>query len=434
MSLPHIVAAVVNTPLFIAPAKLAAIMEVLNSRAGLGFPVEKLGPVDPVEQATVLAPKREAGQVAGERIAVVCMIGSLVARNAGFSDASGLRSYRTMQREIEQLLADDDVGGILIDADTFGGTAAGIDRFARFLRQAQEQKPIYAVVDLNCYSAGYYAAAACSRVILTDTASAGVGSIGCIAVWRGQRQADAQAGYDYEVFSFGAKKADFNPHAELDDRMRREIQGSVDAYGLQFAAAMAEFRGLKLEAVLAMEAGAFTGRAAIDAGLADEIATFDEAAAMLAEEIERRTYQPTKPGSVPGKLETGGNDMAMTTKERFAALLQNEDGPRALAELGYVQPEEAAEPARAAGYKEGLAAGMKQALEVAQICELGGAGSDVCARLLAQGADAEAARVTVQELRALHSRRTLTRSTISTDAGDGKHPLVAACEALGAKG
>lgn len=429
MSLPHIISAIVNTPLFIAPAKLAAVMEVLNNRAGLGFPTQLLGPIAPEMEAQAMQPKREAA-TAGERIEVVGMIGSLVARNAGFDDFSGLRSYRTMQHEIGQLLADDNVGGILIDADTFGGTAAGIDRFARFLRQAQEQKPIYAVVDLNCYSAGYYAAAACTRVLLTDKASAGVGSIGCIAIWRGQAKADAQDGYDYEVFSFGAKKADFNPHAELDDRMRREIQESVNAYGLQFAEAMAEFRGLKLEEVLAMEAGAFTGQAAIDAGLADGIATFDEAVEMLADEIERRTY---KPGSVPGKLETGGHDMAMTTKERFAALLQNEDGPQALAELGYVQPEAVAEPARAEGYKEGHAAGMKQALDVAQICELGGTGSDVCAQLLLQGADIEAARTTVQELRATQSRRTLTRSTISTDAGDGKHPLVAACEALGAK-
>lgn len=430
MSLPHIVAAIVNTPLFIAPAKLAAIMEVLNNRAGLGFPTELLGPVAPELRAQVLEPRREANEVDGEKIAVVGMLGSLVARNSGFDDFSGLRSYRAMQHEIQGLLNNNEIGGILIDADTFGGTAAGVDRFARFVRAAAEQKPIYAVVDLNCYSAGYYVAAACSRVILTDSSSAGVGSIGCIAVWRGQAKHDAAEGYDYEVFTFGAKKADFNPHAELDERMRKEIQSSVDRYGLQFAEAVAGFRELKVADVLAMEAGSFYGQAAIDAGLADEIATFDEAVAMIAEDIERRTY---KPGSVPGKLETGGNEMAMTTKERFAALLQNDDGPQALAELGYVQPEAAAGPAREEGFKDGVAAGMKQALDVAQICELGGQGSDVCAKLLAQNADAEKARTTVQELRAQQAGRTIVRSTTSPDAGDGKHPLVAACEAMGAK-
>jgi hypothetical protein len=219
--------------------------------------------------------------------------------------------------------------------------------------------------------------------------------------------------------------------------MRKEIQASVDHYGLQFAEAVAEFRALKVADVLAMEAGAFYGQAAIDAGLADEIATFDEAVALLAEDIERRTY---KPGSVPGKLETGGDEMAMTTKERFAALLQNEDGPQALAELGYVKPEEAADTGQKVDtreaediYEAGRIAGMKQALDVAQVCELGGQGSDVCAKLIGQGADAEKARTTVQELRAAAAEKTLTRSTISTAAGDGKHPLVAACEAMGAK-
>ncbi|MCB2218004.1 MAG: S49 family peptidase [Desulfobulbaceae bacterium] len=439
MSLPHIVSAIVNTPLLIAPAKLAAIMEVLNNRAGLGFPTELLGPVTPDMRAAVLEPKREAAQTAGEKIGIVDMIGSLVSRNAGFSDASGLRSYRTMQREIEQLLADDEIGGIIIDADTFGGTAAGVDRFARFIRSATEQKPIYAVVDLNCYSAGIYIAAACSRVILTDAVSAGVGSIGCIAIWRGQAKKDAADGYDYEVFHFGAKKADYNPHAGLDERMRKEIQNSVDACGMQFAEAVAEFRGLDVKAVLAMEAGAFTGQAAIDAGLADEIATLGEAVALLTDDIQRRTYNP-KPGSVPGQQTTGGDDMAMTTMERMAALLKNEDGPQALAELGYVKPEEAADTGQKVDtreaediYEAGRIAGMKQALDVAQVCELGGQGSDVCAKLIGQGADAEKARTTVQELRAVAAEKSMTRSTISTAAGDGKHPLVAACEAIGAK-
>ncbi len=432
MNLPHIVAAVINTPLLIAPAKLAAIMEVLNNRAGLGFPTGLLGPVTPEMRTQVMEPKREQNQTRGEQIAVVDMIGSLVARNAGFSDGSGLRSYRTMQHEIAQLVNDDDIGGIILDADTFGGTAAGIDRFARFIRAAQAVKPIYGVIDLNCYSAGIYALSACTRIILTDRSSAGTGSIGCIAIWRGQMRKDDADGYDYEVFTFGAKKADYNPHQELDDRLRKEIQDSVNSYGMQFAEAVAEFRGLNVADVLAMEAGVFMGQAALDAGLADEIATFDEAVAMLADDIEQRTYQPRKPGSVPGKLETGGNDMAMTTKERIAALLQADDGPQALNELGYVKPEEAAAPAREAGVKDGHAAGMKQALDVAQVCELAGMGSDVCAKLLASGADMEQARITVQELRAAKDSKTLTRSTISTAAGDGKHPLVAACEGLAA--
>ncbi len=419
--LTHIVSSIVNTPLLIAPAKLAAIMEVLNNRAGIGFPTELLGPVNPALQTAVQEPKREATQIDGEKIAIVDMIGSLVARNAGFSDGSGLRSYRSMQFEIQQLMNDDKIGGIIIDADTFGGTAAGVDRFARFLRSASKQKPIYTVVDLNCYSAGTYIAAACTRVILTDKSSAGVGSIGCIAIWRGQAKKDETDGYDYEVFKFGAKKADYNPHTGLDRRMRKEIQDSVDACGLQFAEAVAEFRGLKVKDVLAMEAGMFAGQAAIDAGLADEIATLGETVAMLTDDIQQRTYKPKQLSGPRQRTITGGN-MAMTTKDRLAVLLKKEDGPQALAELGYVKLEATAGPTREIGYKLGHAVAMKQALDVAQICALGGVGSNVCAKLLARGADQEKARTMVQEI-----------CGPATTGGKSKHQLIDACKALGAR-
>ncbi len=416
MNIPHILTDVISKPLMVTPDKLSVLLGILDKKSSQGINVDLSDVVGASKGTPAAAIARPVNQTNQDQIAVTSIIGSLVARNRGFSDGSGLRSYRTIQFEIQQALDAPEVGGIILDIDTYGGMVAGLDRFAQFLRNAAQEKPIYAVIDLNCYSAGYYIASACSKVILTDAVTAGVGSVGCILIHRSQSKKNKKDGIEYSTFYFGARKNDYSPHEHLTNDMRQTLQEQVDAHGMKFVSRVAENRGLSVDAVMETQAGCFYGQAAIDIGLADHIATFDEAVAMMAAEIAEKKQKTT-----------GGS--AMTTKERFEALLKNEDGSEALAELGYVNAGEAEAKAKLEGRREGVKAGLSQATEVIQVAQIGNATLEQTRAMVEAGMSATEAADAVQQANANKSTQQLVTST-TTILTDGKHPLVAACEKI----
>ena len=421
MGVEHILTEIINRPLLITPDKLNVIMGVLNKKADnpINLDLSDLVPAIGSDRNNgAVSPEARAinqpsSKSAPQAVAVIDGLGSLVYRNHGFGDGSGLRSYRAMQQDIQSCLDNPEIGGMLLDLDTYGGSGAGCERMARFIKAADSIKPIYALVDLNCFSAGMYLASACRQVILTD-ATAGVGSVGCIAIHRDQSALNEKEGVVYTAVFFGAEKNDFSPHESLSPELKKKLQDSVDSLGLQFARTVAEFRGLELEQVLAMNAGVYYGQDAIDVGLADTIATFDEAVAMLAAELEEQRESTYYGGS------------SMTTKERMEKLLTAEDGPSALAELGYITREQAETAQQAA-----VMAAQKQNLEVAELCQLGGLTTGQTVAMLKEDISPENLKTAIQEMRAEKSKQSVVQSTTTPLTGDGKHPLISRCEQLG---
>lgn len=431
MSIPHILTDILNRPLMVTPAKLQVIMSILDrkSEQPLGLDLSDLahmnsisgGESAPQQRAINTAAREESED--GRLIEVIPVIGSLVSRNAGFSDSSGMRSYRTLQYELNSARRNPEVGGIILDMDGYGGMSAGCSRMSRFIREVAQEKPVWAVIDLNAYSAHYSLASACSRVILTDRSDAGVGSIGCIAIHCDISRWAEKEGLNYTVVTFGAHKADFSPYGALSKEQVAALQKSVDAHGMAFAGLVAEFRDMKLQQVLDTEARCYSGQAAIEIGLADEIATFDEAVVMLADEISRKRL------SFPQPLqEVGEMPEALSTKQRMEKLLSAEDGPAALAELGYVTGESAKEAAAKAASESAAAA-----LEVVEICQLGDVGMTTTVAMLKSGTTPAAARDQVQQIRSQTSKQHQVKSTTTMATGDGRHPLVENCAALAGK-
>jgi len=438
MSIDHILSSITNTPLMITPDKLAIIMDVLKQKQPLSIDFGKIQIAGnagaPPSAALLPTPARQAHGAAGLGIAVIDVCGSLVNRQA--PGDSGIANYRNIRQSLSEAANDTGVGGIIIDFDSFGGMAAGADRLARDIRAAAAVKPVYAYVDTAAYSAAYYLAAACSKIILADNDS-GVGSIGVIAIHRDQSAKNEKDGYKYTAIFSGSRKTDYSPHGPLSDDLAAELQASVDKTRLVFATAVAGFRNLQVDDVLATEAGVYHGMDAVRMGLADEVANFDETVAMLIAAMAKNEKYGNNEKESGGAMGTNAEnkksgEMDMTTKERFAALLANDDAPAALAELGYFAEDgtelaERIDTAAAAAYTSGMEAAGK----LLAMVDLAGAPLAIASDLIDKNVSYDDAAQVIQDYRAAAAASPVL-STINEQTGTGKHPLIAKTEQLAA--
>ena len=310
----HVLGRLYNTPLLITPEKWCAIATAVSRGILDTSPVGLSLDNDLLIKAAVPTSRPSGASRGG--IAVIPVVGSLVARSSGFSGDSGLRSYQAIKRDLTAAMENPEIGGILLDVDSHGGEAGGCFAVADLIRQEiSGVKPIWAHINEASYSAGYAIASAADRVLLTPTA--GGGSIGVFMVHTDKSGKFEKDGVAHEYIFSGAKKIDGNPNGPLEKRVREELQAKVDALRGIFAAKVDTFRGLKEGSALATEAGVYMGEDLVKVGLADGIASYDEALAELSAKINGQRRKST-----------------MTTKQRMAALIAaNEDSAEALAEL-----------------------------------------------------------------------------------------------------
>lgn len=89
----------------------------------------------------------------------------------------GMQGYASFLRDMYR---DPEIGSIVIDFDTPGGTVAGTEELANVIKEAP--KPVVAFVsDMTC-SAGYWLASACREIIANNT-TAEIGSIGVMCTY-----------------------------------------------------------------------------------------------------------------------------------------------------------------------------------------------------------------------------------------------------------
>lgn len=289
INLPHVAARVFGTPLMIARAKLEVILGVLAPR----FRGQALTPTDSVSTP------EPAITTADEGIAVISLVGTLVARSGHLDAASGLQSYGEIGEAIALAMDDASVRGVVLDVDSPGGEVGGlfdlVDRISAI--KAASGKPLWAVANESALSAAYAIASTADRLYVTRTAE--VGSIGVVAVHVDESGADAKAGLTWTFLFAGDRKVDGNSHAPLTEQARAAIQADVDHLYGEFCTLVAANRHITNEAVRATDAAIFRGELAIRAGLADRLGTLEVAITEFAATLDgntspaRSTIHPT---------------------------------------------------------------------------------------------------------------------------------------------
>ncbi len=285
---PHLASMVFNTPLYATPTLVQAVRTVLEPRL--------LGRATDLPQSLGMGKDEEREmqrlQVVG-KLAIIPVHGVLVARRGQINSAcEEILSYERLRGQINAALNHELVEEIVLDFHTGGGHAMGCKELADFIRSSTAVKPITALVNFAAYSAGFFLAAACSRIVASPTA--GVGSIGVIIETYEISRMEEDMGITFNTYYRGDHKNDLSPHEPITDQAVQEINLKLDdAYAI-FTESVAEYRGLPVADVVATQARLYTPSAALSARLIDEIAPAQDALDGIAQRYASNTPTPTR--------------------------------------------------------------------------------------------------------------------------------------------
>lgn len=291
MKYPAIMSAVDSTVWAILPEKLHAICGFLELRAA-GVSIDAAT----VELVAANNQSRRTSQVR-RSVGVLPVVGLIASRTNLMTDFSGGVSTDVLGREFDALMADDDVGAIVLDMDTPGGDYRGTPEFASKVFNARGTKPIIAQVNHLAASAGLWIASAANEIVMSP--SADIGSHGVVAVHHDESVLNETVGIKTTYIHYGKYKVEGNSDEPLTDDTRAEIQRRVDEAGEVFTAALSKYRGVSKAAVRDRfgQGRMFGPEEAIERGMADSIGTLEETIARLAsgkKPASRRKIEATR--------------------------------------------------------------------------------------------------------------------------------------------
>lgn len=241
-------------------------------------------------------------------------------------------SYDAIRERVKDA-CESTAGHVVLKIDSPGGDVSGCFETARAIRKlcADAGKTLLAYVDGRACSAAYALACTASRILVPETGF--VGSVGVISTRIDVTAYDQKEGLRYAITTSGARKADGNPHKPITDGESAATQTIVDSLAEVFFDFVEDMRGLPSEQVAALEAGVFHGAQAVEAGLADEVMSFDE----LLEAIESGAFAKEKETMKTSKISAARAALEEAAKGEGA---EAEKAKRALKALGAEREDE----------------------------------------------------------------------------------------------
>jgi signal peptide peptidase SppA len=214
-------------------------------------------------------------------VAVLPVTGPIFPRANLFTEVSGATSTQVLATDFTAALNDPAIKAIILNFDSPGGAVAGINEFSQMVYDARGKKPIVSYVGAQAASGGYWIASAADQVVIDPTAI--LGSIGTVVSMRDTSARDAKDGVKrHEIVSSQSPLKLAGPDT---DAGRVHIQGILDSLADTFIGAVARNRNVSTETVLSDfgRGGQLVGEAAVSAGMADRLGSFEGVVAELSQ-------------------------------------------------------------------------------------------------------------------------------------------------------
>lgn len=215
-------------------------------------------------------------------VAVIPVVGPIFRYANFFFEVCGGVSTEILARDISTALENPAVKGIVLDIDSPGGEATGINELAKMIAAGAKRKPIVAYGGGLVASGAYWLASAAGEIVGDETAM--FGSIGVVITAR-KREGE---GRHVEIVSSQSPKKRVDVGQESG---RAEIQRVVDDLAQIFVGAVATNRGVSEEKVLSDfgKGGLLLTGQARQVGMVDRIGTLE---GVIAELQQRAAGSP----------------------------------------------------------------------------------------------------------------------------------------------
>ena len=278
---PMSLARFLNAPLALWPGHAAVLLEMLRAPRESVHALVEIPREAQLSQALEARSERMRPYELIDGIAIIPVQGILVHGCTfwGWNETD----YTSIAEKLIAALEDVEVRAIALHINSPGGEVAGCFDLADAIFAMRGEKPIWAILDENAFSAAYALASCADRIIVPRTG--GTGSIGVVAMHTDITGALEKFGIKVTTIQYGARKTDSYPTTPLSDSARERFQSDIDLMGEMFVDLVARNRGLAASKVRATQAGCFLGESGVTAGLADEVLSPDEAFVSLREAI-----------------------------------------------------------------------------------------------------------------------------------------------------
>lgn len=236
------------------------------------------------QQAAAAFVAREPAQAPqADKVAVLPLQGVLSANGVRFFGRQMTPGMNTFRQALAAAVANPEVGAIVLDVDSPGGTVAGTPETAAAVKAAAAAKPVYAFVDTVGASAAYWIASQAGQVWMNPSAE--VGSIGVMGTHISLAGALEREGVAATTFRSGVSpyKNEASPFEPLSEEAAAAVQARVDELGQEFVATVAKGRKTTPDQVeAAYGKGRMLGaQAALAAGMVDKIGSVQDLLASL---------------------------------------------------------------------------------------------------------------------------------------------------------
>ncbi len=254
----------------ILPEMLDTIHNIVSARLNDG----KIS-IESIEAKINKDNESEDGAYTVDGIRVIPIHGTISKRMNLLSRISGGVSTELLKDEIESAILDEDVKSIFLDIESPGGAVDGIFELSDFIYESRGTKPIHAFANGLMASAAYLIGSAADKI--TGTQAAQIGSIGVITKHFDYSRRNEQDGVIETIITAGKYKAIGSDNKPLSKEDEKYIQDRLDYFYTMFVNSVARNKGVSTEIVLSDMADGriFIGQQAKDAGLIDEIGTFE---------------------------------------------------------------------------------------------------------------------------------------------------------------
>lgn len=266
-----------NTPHLMLPASLERVFTYLddrNNHAELAVQLEK----KPKE--------RNVQYVAETQVGVLSVSGPLTYIEYEAMCGEQNSSYQQIVDDFDKLCS---MGArtIVMDVDSPGGEAYGLQETGRYLRKKANEKGIQLVayVDGLSASAAFGLSVAAHEIIANPDAE--LGSVGVVVKLRNMNKAMNNAGVEDTYIYAGDSKIPFKEDGSFREDFLADIQYKVDALYQQFTEYVADMRGIDVGVVKSTQAKVLIAQDAIKIGFADKVMTREDFSNYLADLVEK---------------------------------------------------------------------------------------------------------------------------------------------------